>query len=157
MRGLEPDVGGIFATKDRPAHREQAFADDAGIVLVVSNGLTDLFLTLFAIDRFTGALSQVAGTVEFGRLAPGPQAVEGNASDAQFLGYDGEAETDPGESGGFGEAAEFDRAFTSAFDFLDAVGQIFGDKGFVCRIVENHAAIATGIVDPVPKVDRTDR
>src|SRR5262245_42343380 len=75
-RGLRPEVGRVTAAVHREPDAREAVADDAGVVHVEVDGLSNLLLPVGRVDRGRRLLDHVRHAVELGGLAPEPQRMD---------------------------------------------------------------------------------
>ena len=99
------------------------------------------------------ALDDVGHAVELRRLAAVPQTAQRDvfAADLDFEAFrnDRVGAARSREARGFGEAAELDRAFPRAFDFVNAVRDVgLRDEGFIGGVEKNQRLVFPRVVDP---------
>ena len=119
-------------------------------------------LALRGVDCCGRLLDGIGNPIEFRRVPPVPQGIQvvgiafaviGSAG----FGDDGVGAAGPGETGGFGKAAKFDRHFFRPFDFIYRMRQgIIADEGFIGRIKKNEGVVVTGEIDPSAQRFTTD-
>ena len=154
LRGLDPDVGSVFAAIDGEACSTEFATNDRGVIHVEAHQGLHFGLTGFGVNSLSSALNDVAHTVELGALTSVPQPPEFHRFAVgrfafQPFGHHGEGTAGAGEASVFGEGTEFDGTVPGSFDLEDGVGEFrVLDEGLIGSIEEDQCAIGAGVVHP---------
>ena len=148
----------MLPTEDRKARSAESLANALCIVHVVGDLLGGLGGTGLGENRGCGLLDHVGDRVELGRVAPGPERVEGDRfalGAAPHHGFRDRHIGAPrsGKARALGETAHFDGALPGALDLEDRARKVrVLDEGIVGGVEENRRLVASGPVDPLGQV-----
>ncbi len=151
---VDPDVGRVVPAGARVPETGHFLANECGVAEVVVGQGPDLGFAVTAVDGLGRLLDGVGNPVEFRRVPPGPQRVQGvrlaagRPGHAGF-GHDRVGAPRSGESRRLGEAPELERDLAGAVDLVDGPGQgVVPDERLVGRVEQQEGLVLPGVVDP---------
>ena len=144
----------MYATKIFDAKFIKSCYHNASVFLVISNVFTTLSNTFFTEYSFCTTLDNVGNAVEFSGLTTKPHFVKvhffaGSSFAYQSVGHNGVTATSTGKACSFGQGAQLDGTFFSAFHTEDAArnGRV-RNESFVSSIIKNYCIIFASISNP---------
>ena len=154
-RSFQPDVRCVDSAVNFDADLRQTFAQQASVLHVEADQLTDLLLAGFAVRRCGSALNRVRNAVELRAVTTVPQRVNVDGLAAacrsfETLWYDCERTASSREASVLAEAAELDRDVACSFDFVDRVWNLrISDEGLVRSVEQNDRVVRLRVIDPL--------
>ena len=152
IRCFQPDVWSIFSTGYGKSCCRKSLKDSLCITHVISDLLLQLCFSLRRVNSLACSLYNVRSTVKLGSVASCPETVKLYAITHQFLRNNGKAKTNACKASIFGKASKLDGTGSRTLALINAVRDILlRNICLICCIIDDHAAVFVGVVDPLLK------
>ena len=152
IRCFQPDIWSIFSTGHGKSCCGKALEDRLCITHVISDLLLQLCFSLRRVNSLACSLYNVRSTIKLGSVASCPETVKLYAITHQFLRNNSKSKTNACKASIFGKASKLDGTGSRTLALINAVRDILlGNICLICCIIDDHAAVFVGVVDPLLK------